>query len=81
MRKVIFASEIQEGMKIWVHGYLMEARDITHLTYIRGLHIGKTGTYFKGHCVNKNDDIYHTCYNGGTYGSIDTYEWTIEVDG
>jgi hypothetical protein len=76
MKKYIYASEIKEGMKIYVQGYLMEVKEVMKVTYQEG----GTGTYFKGYCVNKEDDIYNTGYNGGNYGSIDSHKWTIETE-
>lgn len=80
MKKQIFASEIKEGMKIYVEGHLMEVKEVFHITYGKGkMNEGETGTHFKAWCISKYDDIYNTIYNGSSYGSIDSHKWTIEV--
>lgn len=75
--KVIKASDIKDGMKIYVQGNLMIVSEVNKVVYPDG---SGTGTYFKGHVVNEDSHIKNTIYDGGGYGSIDSCEWTIEVE-
>jgi hypothetical protein len=60
------ATEIVDGDLVYEQGHLMKAKNIEH--YIDN---GRIVARFEGYCVNKDDDIYNTGYNGGRYGGND----------
>ncbi len=70
------ATEIVEGDLVYVQGHLMTAKNVRH--YFDD-ETGRTVARFEGHCVNRDDDIYNTGYNGGTYGGNDLATYAVAI--
>ena len=67
--------ELENGMKVWVGGYLFEVCNVRSMV-LKGLETVR----FEGRCVDPECDISRTGYNGGTYGGVASYPCTIVVD-
>lgn len=83
MQKTIPHGELENGMKVWINGYLFEVCNVRKIEDRGQMHPReevKTIVRFEGRCVDPAADIYNTQYNGGTYGAIESHPATIEID-
>lgn len=67
--------EMKNGMKVYNHGYIFEVSNVN----IQKAHDGKEIVRFTGTLTDdeRNDNLRHTCYNGGTYGQNADLTYTL----
>lgn len=83
MKKTITYGQLENGMKVWIQGYLFEVcnlRRVTDKGFMHPKEEPKEVVRFEGKSVDPAADIHNTAYNGGTYGAVIDHPATIEID-